>query len=398
MAESGYSAAVEGLDYAALQPHDTWKALRQQCPVQPLGVGEGGRPAYMVMRHDDVESVLRDATTFSNSIHNESMGPVMGELILGMDGQEHKDHRDLVARAFRASALARWDTELIAPAINALIDRIAPLGHADLVRDITTQYPVQVIAGIVGVPVEDHDRFQRWAQDITGVALDPGRAIAASREMAAYLLPIVHDRRERPTDDLISDLVTAEVDGRSLTDERILGFLRLLLPAGAETTFRAMGNCLVALLTHPDVMARVVADRDLLPAVIEETLRWETSVTIVSRNAVADTEIAGCPIPDGAVLMLMSGSSGRDESHYDNPDEWDIDRKAENHLFFGTGRHQCLGMHLARLELRVGLDIILDRLPDLRLDPSEPAPVIEGFAFRSPPSIPVVFTPMPVPA
>jgi cytochrome P450 len=159
-----------------------------------------------------------------------------------------------------------------------------------------------------------------------------------------------------------------------------------------------MGNCLVALLTHPEVMARVVADHDLLPAVIEETLRWETSVTIVSRNAVADTEIAGCPIPNGAALMLMSGSSGRDESHYEHPDEWDIDRKAENHLFFGTGRHQCLGMHLARLELRVGLGIILDRLPDLRLDPDAPEPVIEGFAFRSPPSIPVVFTPVPGPA
>jgi cytochrome P450 len=398
MAESGYSAAIEGLDYTALQPHDSWKALREQCPVQPLPAGEGGRPTFMVMRHDDVESVLRDATTFSNAIHNESMGPVMGELILGMDGQEHKDHRDLVARAFRASALARWDTELIAPAINALIDAIAPLGRADLVRSVTTQYPVQVIAGIVGVPVEDHDRFQQWAQDITGVALDPARAIAASQAMAAYLLPIVHDRREHPTDDLISDLVTAEVDGKRLTDERILGFLRLLLPAGAETTFRAMGNCLVALLTHPEVMARVVADHDLLPAVIEETLRWETSVTIVSRNAVADTEIAGCPIPNGAALMLMSGSSGRDESHYEHPDEWDIDRKAENHLFFGTGRHQCLGMHLARLELRVGLGIILDRLPDLRLDPDAPEPVIEGFAFRSPPSIPVVFTPVPGPA
>jgi cytochrome P450 len=393
MSESESNAAVEaiGLDYLDAQPHDAWKVLRQECPVKALPMPEGERPIYMVMRHDDIEEVLRDPATFSSAIHNESIGPVMGEIILGMDGQEHKDHRDLVARAFRASALEQWDSELIGPAINGLLDQIAPLGRADLVATITSQYPVQVIAGIVGVPVEDHDIFQQWAQDITSIHLDPERAIAASHAMADYLLPIVENRRAHPTDDLISDLVTAEIDGKRLTDERILGFLRLLLPAGAETTFRAMGNCLVALLTHPETMARVVADHDLIPAVIEETLRWETSVTIVSRNALEDTEVAGCPIPNGATLMLMNSSSGRDESHYENPDEWNIDRQAMNHLFFGTGRHQCLGMHLARLELRIGIAAILDKLPNLRLDPDEPAPVIEGFAFRSPTSIPVVF-------
>ncbi|MCU1457211.1 MAG: cytochrome [Actinomycetia bacterium] len=380
-----------GFDYLDAQPHAAWKVLREHCPVKPLPVPEGDAPVYMVMRHDDIESVFRDPETYSSAIHNETIGPVMGEIILGMDGQEHKDHRDLVARAFRASALAKWDHELIEPTINSLLDEVAPLGRAELVSALTSRYPVQVIAAIVGVPNEDYPKFQQWAEDITSIHLDPPRAIAASQAMAEYLLPIVNDRRANPTDDLISDLVTAEIDGTRLTDERILGFLRLLLPAGAETTFRAMGNCLVALLTHPDVMARVVADRDLIPAVIEETLRWETSVTIVSRNALADAEIAGCPIPNGSTLLLMNSSSGRDESHYDHADEWDIDRKAQNHLFFGTGRHQCLGMHLARLELRIGLDAILTRLPGLRLDPDAPVPVIEGFAFRSPASIPVVF-------
>jgi cytochrome P450 len=395
MSEAESNAAVEalGMDYLDAQPQAAWKVLRAQCPVKSLPIPDTEQPVYMVMRHDDIESVMRDPATFSNAVHNDTMGPVMGEIILGMDGQEHKDHRDLVARAFRASTLAKWDTELIQPAINELIDEIAPLGRADLVESVTSRYPVQVIAGIVGVPGADYPMFQQWAQDITSIHLDPQAAIAASQAMADYLLPIVHDRRADPTDDLISDLVTAEIDGKRLTDERILGFLRLLLPAGAETTFRAMGNCLVALLTHPDVMARVVADHELLPAVIEETLRWETSVTIATRNAITDTEIAGCPIPSGAVLLLMNRAAGRDEAHYDNPDEWDIDRQAANHLFFGTGRHQCLGMHLARLELRVGLGVILDRLPGLRLDPDAPEPVIEGFAFRSPASIPVIFNP-----
>jgi cytochrome P450 len=389
--DSNEQVEALGFDYLASQPHAAWKVLREQCPVKAMPTGPGDRPTFMVLRHDDIESVMRDPATFSSAIHNESMGPVMGEIILGMDGQEHKDHRDLVARAFRASALAKWDTELISPTINALLDEIAPLGRAELVSQLTSRFPVQVIAGIVGVPGEDYPIFQQWAEDITGIGIDPERAIAASHAMRDYLLPIVNDRRAHPTDDLISDLVTAEIDGKRLTDERILGFLRLLLPAGAETTFRAMGNCLVALLTHPEALARVVGNRDLIPAAIEETLRWETSVTVASRNALADTEIAGCPIPEGARLALMDSSAGRDESHYENADEWDLDRKATNHLFFGTGRHQCLGMHLARLELRIGLDAILTRLPNLRLDPDEPAPVIEGFAFRSPAVIPVVF-------
>lgn len=378
------------VDHTMTQPHELWKQLRAQCPVQPAGVYMD-HETFMVLRHDDVEAVLRDPATFSNSIHHEMMGPVMGETMLGMDGQEHRDHRDLVAKAFRASALERWGSDLIEPAIHSLLDRIAPLGKADLVRDITSRYPVQVIAGIVGIPVEDSERFQDWADGITSIAVDPERAARASAELVEYLLPIVEDRRANPRVDLVSDLVTAEVDGKGLTTDRILAFLRLLLPAGAETTFRAMGNCFVALLTHPDTLARVAADRDLIPAVIEETLRWETSVTVISRNTTTDAEIAGCPIPKGSTLMLMTSSANRDESHYEHSDEWDIDRVPENHLFFGTGRHQCLGMHLARLELRVGLNAVLDRLPGLRLDPSAPAPAIEGFAFRSPPSIPVVF-------
>ncbi len=380
------------VDHMMTQPHELWKQLRAQHPVQSAGAALE-RETFMVLRHDEVEAVLRDPDTFSSSIHHEMMGPVMGEAMIGMDGQEHRDHRDLVAKAFRASALERWGTELIEPAIQTLLDDIAPRGHADLVHDITSRFPVQVIAGILGVPVHDYERFQEWADGITSIAVDPERAQAASDALIAYLLPIIEDRRANPGDDLVSDLVTAEIDGKHLTDDRILSFFRLLLPAGAETTFRAMGNCFVALLTHPDDLARVTTNRNLVGAVIEETLRWETSVTIITRNASTDTEIAGCPIPEGSALMLMTSSANRDEAHYERADEWDIDRAPENHLFFGTGRHQCLGMHLARLELRIGLDAVLDRLPNLRLDPDAPPPAIEGFAFRSPPSIPVVFDP-----
>jgi cytochrome P450 len=310
-----------------------------------------------------------------------------------MDGKEHRSYRNLVAHAFRASQLEKWDDTLIRPAIERLLEDIAPLGKADLVRDITSKYPVLVICGIVGVPLEDSQQFHHWSELINTGPLHPEEGMAASKAMRDYLAPIVEDRRKHPTGDLISDLVHAEVDGEKLTDEKIYGFLRLLLPAGAETTFRVMGNALTALLTHPETLDRVRADRELMAKVIEETLRWETSVTQVSRVTMTETEIGGCPVPAGAALSVITGSANRDEHRYEHADEFDIDRPVQNHMAFGTGQHQCLGMHLARLELRVGLNCILDRLPNLRIDPDEPAPVIQGLAFRGPTTIPVLFDP-----
>jgi cytochrome P450 len=387
------------VDFYTAQPYPIWERARQECPVIRTEGGAAsnavGRPTYSVTRYGDIEKVLRDGETFSSSINAEHIGQYMGELILAMDGKEHRSYRNLVAHAFRASQLERWDDTLVRPTIDRLLDAIAPLGRADLVRDVTSKYPVQVICGIVGVPLEDSEQFHTWAEQINTGPLHPEIGMVASKAMRDYLAPIVEDRRVNPRDDLISDLVHAEIDGHRLTDEKIYGFLRLLLPAGAETTFRVMGNALTALLTHPTVMDRVLADRSLLPAVIEETLRWETSVTQVSRVAATDTEIAGCPVPAGAAIAVLNGSGNRDESRYEHADTFDIDRPAQNHMAFGTGQHQCLGMHLARLELRVGLDLILERLANLRLDPDAPPPAIEGFAFRGPDALPVLFDPAP---
>ena len=384
------------VDFFTGQPYPIWERARSECPVFRNPSGQGGftdRPIYSVSRFDDVETVLRDGHTFSSSINAEHIGQYMGELILAMDGQEHRSYRALVAHAFRASALERWDETLVRPTITRLLDEIAPKGRADLVADLTSRYPVQVICGLVGVPLEDSDQFHHWAEEINTGPLHPKVGMAASQAMRDYLAPIVEARRAEPADDLISDLVHAEIDGERLTDEKIYGFLRLLLPAGAETTFRVMGNALTALLTHPDVLDRVGADRALLPAVIEETLRWETSVTQVSRVASDDAEVGGCPIPKGAAVSVLTGSANHDEGRYEHSDRFDIDRTVQNHLAFGTGQHQCLGMHLARLELRVGLDLILDRLPNLRLDPDGASPVIEGTAFRGPTTLPVLFDP-----
>lgn len=382
------------LDLAISQPHAMWARARAESPVIRYRASPmSPEPCFLVARYEDAERVLRDPETFSSAINGAALGKFMGEMILGMDGKEHRQYRGLVAHAFRASMIARWDRELVRPAIGRLLDRIAPAGRAELMRDVVTRYPVQVICGIVGVPLQDQEEFARWSADITQGVLDPPRGLAASQAMRRYLADIVEARRREPTGDLISELLGAEIDGERLTEERLYGFLLLLLPAGADTTFRALGNALVALLTQPAVLARVVADRSLIPAVVEETLRWEASVTIVSRVATRDTEIAGCPIPAGSVVHVLTGSAGRDAARYEEPDAFRLDRPPRPHLAFGAGPHRCLGLHLARLELRVGIEAILDRLPNLRLDPAAPPPEIQGFAFRCPDAIPVLFDP-----
>jgi cytochrome P450 len=383
---------AEATDFFHGQPYAMWADERDNAPVLTIGMFGNGDGCQVIDWHH-AEAVLRDAATFSSSINMEHIGQYMGELIVGLDGEEHRTYRNLVAKAFRQSQLDKWDDTLVRPLINDLVDPIEPKGRAELVADITSKYPVQVICGIVGVPLEDAEQFAQWAIEINTGPLDPPKGFAAKQAMTDYLQPLIDARRAEPTGDFLSDLVNAEVDGERLRDERLWGFLRLLLPAGAETTYRVLGSALYALLTHPEVMERVQADPSLIPATVEETLRWETSVTMVSRVATRDTEVGGCPIHKGEPVGVVTGAANRDGTRFERPEEFDIDRPPALHLAFGTGPHQCLGMHLARLELNAALEVILGRLPNLRLDPDDngPDPKVEGFAFRGPNRLPVVF-------
>jgi cytochrome P450 len=213
--------------------------------------------------------------------------------------------------------------------------------------------------------------------------------MVASRTLWNYLLPHVTARRSEPRDDVISRLVTGTIEGSGLTDDEVISFLRLLIPAGAETTARLIGSMLFALLVERERFERVREDRSLIHWAIEETLRWETPVVFVAREATQDTEIAGVPIPAGNLVSAIIGSANRDETRFADPDRFDLDRRDERHLSFGFGRHFCLGSHLARLEARTALGALLDRLPRLRLDPDAPPPAITGLAFRSPRTLPV---------
>jgi len=351
------------------------------------------KPVFFVYGYDDILTVLRDGETYSSGqIIELIMGDVMGKhIMLGMDDPQHRRYRALVSTAFGQKAIARWQDQLVEPTATSLIDRFADAGRAELVREFTFPYPTQVIAGMLGLPREDFQRFQRWSIAILSVFTKREAAIAASREVTAYLAPILDDRRRDPRDDLISDLAAAELADERLSDEEIFSFLRLLLPAGVETTYRATGNLLFSLLSRPGQLAAVRADRSLIPQVIEEAVRFEAPLLNITRIATRDTELGGVPIPEGSTVMTMLAAANRDESRWDDPDQFDIFRAARPSVAWGQGPHICLGMHLARSEMRTALNLLLDRLPNLRLDPDGDDPHIKGQVFRSPTSLPVLF-------
>jgi len=398
---AGDDSAFEVFDDAVAgdsrDPYPELAAARKANPVQRLDMSnmphDEAKPVFFVYRYDDILEVLRDGETYSSGqIIELIMGDVMGRhIMLGMDDPEHRRYRALVSTAFGPKAIARWEAQLIDPIASDLIDRFDGRGHAELVREFTFPYPTQVIAGMLGLPRADYQRFQRWSIAILSVFTRREAAIAASEQVKEYLAGILDDRRREPRDDLISDLAQAELDGERLSDEEIYSFLRLLLPAGVETTYRSTGNLLFSLLSRPDQLDAVRADRSLIPQAIEETVRYEAPLLNITRIATRDTVLGGVPIPAGSTLMTMLAAANRDESRWNDPDHYDIFRAVRPSVAWGQGPHICLGMHLARVEMRVALNLLLDRLPGLRLDPDGDDPHIRGQVFRSPTSLPVLF-------
>jgi cytochrome P450 len=383
-------------------PYPRLHELLRESPVHtgPIDLGEGApaadplRPSPVtVLGFDEVVQVLRDGETYSSSVYEGVMGAVMGRTILQMDEPDHRLSRAMVSQSFRSKALARWEEGLVSVVVNELVDSFIDRGRADLVREVTFSFPAQVIAHILGLPRADYAAFQRWTIELTSVATNWERGMAASAALADYFGAVIEERRTTPGDDLISDLVGLDVDGVHLTDEEICSFLRLLLPAGVETTYRATGSLLLGLLTERTQFDALFADRSLYPQAFEEALRWEPPVTVILRRATRDTELAGVAIEAGADVGLLLGAANRDERKYDDPDRFDLFRQGRQHLGFGFGVHVCLGMHLARMESRVAVGTLFDRLGPFELDPAEPVPHIEGLAFRSPLSLPVIFTP-----
>jgi cytochrome P450 len=371
-------------------PYPDFHRLRAETPVARNRDG-----MYEVYTYDLVAQVMRDNITFCSGSIREIMSVAMGPYpLVGMDEPEHKRLRSLVAQAFRQRMLAHWDADLVVPVVDEMIDKFAGRGEADLVSEFTYVYPAQVIAEILGLSREDHEYFRPRALAVINVAARPEEGIAASAELRDYFETVVEERRKNPGTDLISELVQAELDGEQLGDEEIYSFLRLLLPAGAETTYRATGSFLFGLMTHPDQFAALKADRALMPQAIEESVRWESPLLITSRETSTDTVLNGVEIPKGTGVVTNVGSANHDTTRWADGDEFDIFREPQPHISFAVGVHMCLGMHLARMEMTSAVNRLLDRCPNLRPDPDRwdaDDVHIHGERFRSPTTLPVVF-------
>jgi cytochrome P450 len=275
--------------------------------------------------------------------------------------------------------------------VERTVDRFAGAKRADLVEEVFMPIPVRVIAALIGLPDADIPEFHRLAIDLLGFHSDYETAMKASSEMKEYFIGILADRRRAPKDDMVSVLAESDIDGVRMSDEQIYGFMRNLLPAGAETTSRSTASLALGLLTHPEQLATVQADRGLLAHAIEEGIRWETPLLNFMRETTCDVEFHGVQIPAGSTMAMNLGSANHDESRWENPEAFDIFRDRKPHIGFGHGAHVCLGMHLARLESTLFFNTLFDRLPGLRLDPDAPPPYVAGTFFRSPPHLKVIW-------
>jgi cytochrome P450 len=410
VAENEYDA-FEAFDAAAgagsvRDPYPTFARLREQSPVwegslqqafgmpnmvDMSGLADPSKRSFVALGYDAVQQVLLDGQTFSSSGYAKSMGLVMGHSILEMDEPEHRAYRGLIQQAFTLKAMERWERDIVAPIVHRLIDAFVERGRADLVRDLAFPFPIHVIAAMLGLPEEDLPVFHRRAVELIGIAANVERGFAASQALRDYFATVLEQRRREPREDVISELAEAELEGQRLTDEEIFAFLRLLLPAGAETTYRSSSNLLFGLLESPDQLDALVADRSLMRAAIEEGLRWEPPLTGIARTAMRDVEVCGVAIPAGSPVGVCMGAANRDPARFTDPDRFDLFRDTKPHLAFATGPHTCLGLHLARMETRVALNALFDRLPNLRLDPAAEDVHITGLTFRAPRALPVLF-------
>ena len=374
-------------------PYPMYRELRDRAPVHYSPASK----TWTISRHEDVVAVLKDTEVFSSKVRGGQMETAIAELPLAArvqlvarfvskmraapwtmqrsrmliqeDGAVHGRMRDLVNRGFTPRQIQRLEPRIRA-LVSGCLAELSTKPQFDLVSELNIPLPVTVIAEMLGVETGKRHVFKEWSDAIitgaTGSALsnplDSG-VLDAMGALRAYLRPIVRKRRKQPADDLISTLVAAEVDGEGLSDYEIFLFVLLLLVAGNETTTNLLGNAVDALLTHPDQLARVIADPELVPGLVEETLRFDGPIQFLTRRTTCETMLHGQTIPAEAAVVVLLGSANRDERRFPDPDRFDVTRDARGHVAFGFGAHFCLGASLARLEARAALEALVPELP-----------------------------------
>jgi cytochrome P450 len=392
----------------AANPYPAYRAMRERAPL----IWHEATRSWIISRYDDVERAFKDReSVFTSDNYDWQIEPVHGKTILQLSGREHAVRRALVAPAFRGRDLQQKFLPVIDRNARELIDTFRHTGTVDLVEGFATRFPINVIVDMLGLDTSDHARFHAWYTAVIAflgnLSGDPQVTADGERtrvEFAQYLIPIIHARREKPGDDLLSTLCAAEVDGVRMSDEDIKSFCSLLLAAGGETTDKALASLFANLLLHPEQLAAVREDRSLIARAFAETLRFTPPVHMIMRQTAVDVEVSGGTIPSGATVTCLIGAANRDGSRYANPDTFDIFRDdlttttafsaAADHLAFALGRHFCVGALLAKAEVESGVGHLLDAMPDIRLvDGFDP--VEQGVFTRGPRSLPVVFTPVP---
>jgi cytochrome P450 len=350
-------------------------ALRDQQPVCRVRLPYGG-DAWLITRYEDSKKVLSDgrfsrAKTLHADIPRMFPEPDEAESILSMDPPDHTRLRRLVGKAFTVRQIEQLRPR-VSELVSGLLDRMERHGSpADVVEMIGRQLPVSVICEVLGVPLEDRDRFRRWSATAMAVhAVSKQELDAALGNLARYITGLVAQRRDYPTDDLLGALVSARDDDQRLSEAELVTLGVTLLVVGHETTEKEIGNIVFTLLTHSDQMGRLRAAPELIPQGVEELLRYiplQTSVGSFTRIATEDVDLDGVVIRAGDVVFTQLSVANRDERAFSRPDELDVSRPHCPHLAFGYGPHTCLGAHLARMELQVLVGALLARFPGLRL-------------------------------
>jgi cholest-4-en-3-one 26-monooxygenase len=357
-------------------PHEVWTLLRAEAPVA-LFEAEGYEPFWAVTKHDDILEISKQPLRFSSAkgITLLRAGVVMppSEMVVLLDPPEHGPVRRVANRRFTPKAVRerRDDIERIAVDI---LDDAAPLrarGEIDFVERIAAPFPLAVIAWILGVPRDDWELLFRWTNEVIGKedpeyrrpGETPGQTIKRARgEVHTYFQRLIDERRGEPRDDLVSELLRGEVEGRPLTDVQLVSYCELLVEAGNETTRNAISGGLIALAEHRDQWDALRERPELLPDAVEEILRWVSPISHFTRTATEDCEVRGQSIKAGQQLALYFASANRDEDVFDDPFAFRVDRRPNPHLAFGFGEHFCMGAHVARVEIETIFRHLLARL------------------------------------
>ncbi len=370
----------------------TW--MRENAPVYH----DPWSDCWAITTYDDVMAVSKDAKRFSNA-YNIRPGGAGVPMMISMDDPEHKLRRMLVSKGFTPKRV-RDKTDDLVEICDALIDAVAAKGECDFVNDVARHLPLIVIGDMLGVAPADRMQLLEWSEILlegtSGAVEGHERAGEAFGQYWAYQSAVIEERRRERGDDLVSILVDAEIDDGSgptkLDEESLIWESLLILIGGDETSRHVLSGGLQALLSDTAQRDALVADRSLLPGAVEEMLRWVSPIKTMSRRVVADTEFGGQSLRAGDDLLLYYPSANRDAAHFDDPFRFDIRRDPNHHIAFGFGHHFCLGNALARLELTVFFDRLLDRLPDIELGdgptPRRASSFISGFE-----ALPVRFTP-----